>query len=402
MARSRWYQFLQLALALVILIAAAPALSGQDDDDYIKELRKKKAREKAIAEGKDPDAIEPTSTEPAKPKLPPTAAGWVSTIQRKWDSDKAEEQQLVREAVDALKGAIGTDAELAKKVAEDFAGFKEKEAERAVEGAISKSGVSVERLRAVLEENRPAALKAIMDPAYTESDGCKKQPEVDAACAPLFGVWRDPVGYAAQHYGLDLKTPADKLEKLAALLGEIVPGLEQWPEGVAGAEAMMRARGADKLNVKEKEYSANAGILAANEKLEGGTLTEEDKRHVRVLNDYRMMLGKSALTINLTLCKATTGHSKYMNKIKQLAHNIDGHPDGRTPQDRAKRAGFGGPVAENCLVGAGDGDAAVWQWYNAAEHHRNMIGNHSTIGVGHDGVYWTQNFSGGAKSARQR
>jgi len=400
MARSRLIQFLQLALALVILVAAAPALSGQDDDDYIKELRKKKAREKAIAEGKDPDAVEPTSTEPAKPKLPPTAAGWVSTIQRKWDSDKETDQQLVREAVDALKGAIGTDEELAKKVAEDFEGFKEKEAERAVEGAISGSGVSVERLRAVLEENRPAALKAIMDPAYTEADGCKKQPEVDAACAPLFGVWRDPVGYAAQHYGLDLKTPADKLEKLALLLGEIVPGLEKWPEG-ATAESLMRARGAEKLNVKEKEYSANSGILAANEKLEGGTLTEEDKRHVRVLNDYRMMLGKGALSINLTLCKATTGHSKYMNKIKQLAHNIDGHPDGRTPQDRAKRAGFGGSVAENCLVGAGDGDAAVWQWYNAAEHHRNMIGNHSIIGVGHDGLYWTQNFSGGAKGARR-
>lgn len=400
MARSRLIQFLQLALALVILVAAAPALSGQDDDDYIKELRKKKAREKAIAEGKDPDAVEPTSTEPAKPKLPPTAAGWVSTIQRKWDSDKETDQQLVREAVDALKGAIGTDEELAKKVAEDFEGFKEKEAERAVEGAISGSGVSVERLRAVLEENRPAALKAIMDPAYTEADGCKKQPEVDAACAPLFGVWRDPVGYAAQHYGLDLKTPADKLEKLALLLGEIVPGLEKWPEG-ATAESLMRARGAEKLNVKEKEYSANSGILAANEKLEGGTLTEEDKRHVRVLNDYRMMLGKGALSINLTLCKACTGHSKYMNKIKQLAHNIDGHPDGRTPQDRAKRAGFGGSVAENCLVGAGDGDAAVWQWYNAAEHHRNMIGNHSIIGVGHDGLYWTQNFSGGAKGARR-
>jgi hypothetical protein len=302
----------------------------------------------------------------------------------------------VREAVDALKNAIGTDKELAAKVIEDFAGFKEKEAERAADDAVRTSGVTIERLRDVLDENRPKALRAIMDPAYTEADGCKKQPDVDAACKPLFDVWRDPLGYAAQHFGLDLKTPADQLENLALLLGEIVPDLAKWPEG-ASAESIMRARGGTLLNVKEKEYKANSGVLEANEQVKGDTITDEDRRHVRVLNDYRMMLGKGCVAINATLCKATTGHSKYMNKIKQLAHNIDGHPDGRTPQDRARRAGFGGSVAENCLVGASDGEQAVWQWYNAAEHHRNMIGNHTIIGVGHDGDYWTQNFSGGAK-----
>ncbi|MCA8914383.1 MAG: hypothetical protein KDB90_03140 [Planctomycetes bacterium] len=398
MARSRLVPTLKwIVLLLVMLVMAAPALSAQDDDDdFIKELRKKKAREKAIAEGKDPDAVE-KPPEPAKPKLPPTASGWVSTIQRKWDSDKETDQQLVKEAVEALKGAIGEDKELAAKVAEDFKGFKEKEAARAVDDAIRASGVTVDRLRTVLDENRPLALKAIMDPAYTESDGCKKQPEVDAACKPLFEVWRDPVGYAAEHFGLDLAAPAAKLDALAATLGEIVPELATWPEGFDGAEAMMRQKGAELLNVKEKEYKANSGVLEANEALEGGTLTDEDKRHVRVLNDYRMMLGKGCVSINLSLCKATTGHSQYMNKIKKLAHNIPGEPGGATPQARAKNAGFAGSVAENCLVGAENGDQAVWQWYGAAEHHRNMIGNHSIIGVGHDGAYWTQNFSGGGR-----
>ena len=396
MARNRLIWALKWALMLVVMLGvAAPALSAQDDDDFIKEMRKKKAREKAIAEGKDPDAVE--APPPAKPKLPPTASGWISTIQRKWDSDKETDQQLVREAVAALKGAIGEDKELAAKVVEDFEGFKETEAERAADEAIRASGVTVDRLRTVLDENRPKALKAIMDPAYTESDNCSKQPEVDAACKPLFDVWRDPLGFAVEHYGLDLTTPAAKLDALAAQLGEIVPELANWPEGFDNAEAVMRAKGVTYLNVKEKEYKANSGVLESNEKLEGGTLTDEDKRHVRVLNDYRMMLGKGCVAINLALCKATTGHSAYMNKIKKLAHNIDGHPDGRTPQDRAKKAGFGGSVAENCLYGADNGEQAVWQWYNAAEHHRNMIGNHSIVGVGHDGTYWTQNFSGGSR-----
>jgi hypothetical protein len=384
-----------LLIALALAFITAP-LFAQDDDEFIKELRKKQQREKDIAAGKDPDAK--PEVEPAKPKLPPTAAGWVSTIQRKWNSDKDTDQQLVRDAIAALKGAIGEDKELAAKVVEDFAGFKELAAEHEVDDAIRASGVTLERLREVLDVNRPLALKAIMDPAYTEADGCKKQPDVDCACKPLFEVWRDPVGYAATNFGLDLKTPAAKLEALALLLGEIVPELAKWPEGVESAEALMRARGANVLNVKEKEYEANSGVLEGNEAAKGDTITDEDRRHVRVLNDYRMMLGKGCVTINATLCKATTGHSKHMNKIKQLAHNIDGHPDGRTPQDRAKRAGYGGSVSENCLVGAEDGEQAVWQWYGAAEHHRNMIGNHSIIGVGHDGTYWTQNFSGGSKN----
>ena len=91
MARSRFYTAASLAVAILALIMiAAPALHAQDDDDFIKELRKKKQREKAIKEGKDPDA-EPEAKEPPKPKLPPTASGWVSTIKRKWDSDRDDD-----------------------------------------------------------------------------------------------------------------------------------------------------------------------------------------------------------------------------------------------------------------------------------------------------------------------
>lgn len=397
MARSRLcYTIVFLLVGALVLSVSAPVQVAQDDeDDFFKELRKKKKREKAIAEGKDPDAIEEEEKAPAKPKLPDTASGWVRTIQRKWNSDKPEDTELVDQAFEKLIEAIGDDDELRQDVHDDFEGWKEKAADKAVADAIRSARVSVRQLRDVLDENRPKALKAIMNPEYTEADGCRLQPEVDKACAPLFGVWNDPVGYAAEHFGLDLATPAGMLDGIARRLGDLAPALAKWPEPHEGASDYMRAVGAGHLNVKEKEYKAAGGILEANEKLEGGTLTDEDKRHVRVLNDYRMMLGKGALTINLTLCRACYEHSKYMNEIKQLAHNIDGHPYGRTPQDRAKRAGYGGFVAENCLVGAGDGDQAVWQWYRAAEHHRNMIGNHSIIGVGHDGTYWTQNFSGG-------
>ncbi|MBX3461202.1 MAG: hypothetical protein KF696_14755 [Planctomycetes bacterium] len=382
-------------VAVMAMFIALPVVSAQDDDDFYKEVRKKKAREKAIAEGKDPDAQpEPP---PEKPKLPADADGWMSYIQRRWNSTKPEELQTVREAADKLKEAIGTEQALREKVVKNFQGFKEKEAERELQDAIRKSGVTVEKLRVVLDESRPLALKAIMNPRYTEADNCKLQPEVDKACAPLFAVWRDPVGYSVDKFGLDLKAPGARLDGLATLLGEFDPALASWGENVTDAEAYMKSRGREFLNVSEREYKANRKLLDANDAMQGGTLTEEDKRHVRVLNDYRMMLGKGCLAINLQLCQACTGHSKYQEKIGRIGHNIDGHPEGRTPQDRARRAGFAGSVAENCLMGAADGAAAVWQWYNAAEHHRNMIANHSIIGVGHSGVYWTQNFSGGSR-----
>lgn len=394
---SRWLRFSSMALCTALAVACvfAPVARAQDDDGLADELRKKKLREKAIKEGKDPDAVEAASTEPARPKLPDTASGWIGTIKRLWDSDKEPDKQLVTEAFQKLKESVGAEAELAAKVAKNFEGFKESEAERSLSAALAKAGVSVEKLRAVLEANRPLAIKAIMNPAYTEADGCKLQPQVDEACRPLFMVWRDPVGYAIEKMGLNLANPSGKLDSLAARLGELSPELARWPAPHENALAYMRASGASQLDVKKKEYDGARGVLEANEKLQGGMLTDEDKRHVRVLNDYRMMLGRNVLSINLQLVEATTRHSQYQEKVGQIGHNMDGHPDGRTPQDRARRAGFGGSVAENCLMGARDGDAAVWQWYNAAEHHRNMIAPHSIIGVGHSGVYWTQNFSGG-------
>lgn len=386
-----------LCAAVSLALLASPLVRAQDDDGFVEELRKKKAREKAIREGKDPDAIEPASAEPPKPKLPESASGWIGTIKRLWSSDKENDKTLVNEAFAKLQESIGTDADLRAKVAKSFDLFKEAEAERALSSALARSGVTVEKLRGVLEANRPLALKAIMNPAYTEADGCKLQPEVDKACKPLFGVWRDPVGYAVENMGLNLAQPAEKLNELARRLGELSPDLGKWPAPHENALTYMRASGATQLDVKKKEYDAARGVLEANEKLQGGMLTDEDKRHVRVLNDYRLMLGRGALGINLQLVEACTRHSQYQEKIGRIAHVIDGHPDGRTPQDRARRAGFGGSVAENCLMGAKDGDAAVWQWYNAAEHHRNMIAPHTIIGVGHSGVYWTQNFSGGGQ-----
>ena len=397
MLKLRIFGLFLIGALCVGLAGGGDVAMAQDDpdDDFIKEWREKKRREKAIAEGKDPDAIEPKVA--AKPKLPPTASGWMATIKQKWDSKKEDELKLVDEAVEKLKAAIGDSSDFRDKVRKSFDGYKETKAQRALATALIRAKVSVESLRAVLKKKRPIAMRAIMNPAYTEADGCKLQPDVDRACAPLFAVWNDPVGYAIEKMGMDLAGPAAKLDRLASKIGEIVPELAEWPDSAKNAIEYMRANSEKVLNVKAKAYKAHRNTLTYNAKLKGGRVTEEDRKHIAVLNDYRMMLGKGTVKLQLQLCNATTRHSEHLKKIGRIGHNINGHPDGRTPGDRAKRAGYAGGVSENVLVGATTGAEAVWQWYRAAEHHRNMIGNHSLLGVGHAGNYWTQNFAGGRR-----
>ena len=391
-----------IAIAGVVALLAAPVqIRADDDDDFYKALREKQRREKAIKEGKDPDAQpEPAkSAEPEPPKLPDTAAGWISTIKRNWNSEKPEEQKLFEDAVTKLREAIGSEATLRAKVAKSFEFFKEKEASKLAGAAIKDVQGTRDAMRRIITENRPLAIKAIMNPKYTEADDCKLQPEVDAACKPLFDVWRDPMQYLLEVKKVDLKPAAQKLDRLATHLTSIDESLGKWGAGVADAEGYLRLTCLAVIDLKREETSANQGTLAANEAISDTEVDAESKAHVRILNDSRMMLGRGALAINLCLHKAATSHSKYQEKIGRIGHDIPGHPDGTTPKERCKRAGYAGSVGENCLMGSATGDAAVWQWYRAAEHHRSMIGNWSHIGAGHSGVYWTQNFGGGGGRA---
>ncbi|MCC6574448.1 MAG: CAP domain-containing protein [Planctomycetes bacterium] len=386
-----------LAIALGVLVSTSVKAGNDDDDAYIKAMQDKRKREKAIKEGKDPDAKE----EPKEAEGDKTdASGPINTIKQRWDSAKPADAQSVQEAAAKLAELMKSDPGLRGKLLKTFAGFKEQAATKSLGEALRAANVTRERLRGVLTGGRGPALKAIADPKYTEADGCTLQPQVDAACAPLFEVWRDPIGYAVKNMKLDLAAPAAKLDGLAQLLGGLVSELATWEGGAANAEATLRAQGTTMMDIKREETAANKDTLAANDSLKDKNVTDLSKDHVRALNDYRMMLGKAALRIDIALTKAAMGHAKYSESIKEIGHVMPGHPDGATHQERCKKAGYGGSTGENCLMGAEAGEDAVWQWYRAAEHHRSMIGDWIHIGAGHSGKYWVQNFGGGAGKGR--
>jgi uncharacterized protein YkwD len=64
----------------------------------------------------------------------------------------------------------------------------------------------------------------------------------------------------------------------------------------------------------------------------------------------------------------------------------------KTPWDRAAKFGTSAS-GENIAMGARSGPASIWMWWYSPGHLKNMTnGGHNRIGLGQNGVYWTQLF----------
>ncbi len=117
---------------------------------------------------------------------------------------------------------------------------------------------------------------------------------------------------------------------------------------------------------------------------------EEEYRLVFMTNQYRVLLGKSALRLDAKLCDAARDHSRDMVEKKFFAHESP-VPGKRTPGDRATRAGTSAH-AENIAMGSERAEGPFWMWFHSLGHHQNMLGEHASIGVGNHGKHWTEMF----------
>lgn len=147
------------------------------------------------------------------------------------------------------------------------------------------------------------------------------------------------------------------------------------------------------LDVDEKAVAgrmppADQAVMRGNVSLARGLSLEE--RHVILLtNQYRVLMGKTALRINPKLCDAAREHSRDMKE-----HNFFSH-DSPLPgkENCVKRAARHGTKcnSENLAKDATI-EEAFWGWFGSVPHHRGMLGPWKQIGVGHHQTYWTQNF----------
>ncbi len=115
---------------------------------------------------------------------------------------------------------------------------------------------------------------------------------------------------------------------------------------------------------------------------------------VKLTNDQRAQHGCSALRVDSRLRTAARAHSADMRDKHYFDHNS---PDGRTPWDRIKAAGYADPGAENIAQGYPTAQAVVQGWMNSSGHRANILNcDLKAIGIGvatgQGGPWWTQDF----------
>ncbi len=298
----------------------------------------------------------------------------------------------------ALPGAAQKEADKARdRAGKALASLRKKAASR-VEKAIKKS-VDAASYRARwerLEQLRTAALAVINDPGVypDENHGAVGQPTVDAKVNELEAFWTSlPPVFEEPEVAKDLELLEatapwlDELEVDERRRGKTVDDLREELNKRAGCPYMAPTPEASRL------AELNAKVLAHNANLPG--VSEDGREQVRILNEYRIMLGLHALAIDPRLVECAAKHSRWMEQAGNMTHD-EPDPARATPQKRAGLEGYNDPVGENVAFGMSTPLGAHKAWYTSSGHHRNMIhkGFHQ-VGVARSGTYWTQVFGAG-------
>ncbi|MFD5231065.1 CAP domain-containing protein [Streptomyces qaidamensis] len=113
-----------------------------------------------------------------------------------------------------------------------------------------------------------------------------------------------------------------------------------------------------------------------------------------LVNEERAKVGCSPVAANSALTGLAQSYSEDMAARGFFDHT---DPDGRTPWDRAEKAGISNLGGENIARGQADAAAVMDAWMNSPGHRANILNcDFKTLGVGAEfgsgGPWWTQNF----------
>ncbi|MFH9990396.1 CAP domain-containing protein [Streptomyces luteogriseus] len=113
-----------------------------------------------------------------------------------------------------------------------------------------------------------------------------------------------------------------------------------------------------------------------------------------LVNEERAKVGCSPVAANSSLTALAQSYSEDMAARGFFDHT---DPDGRTPWDRAEKAGISNLGGENIARGQADAAAVMDAWMNSPGHRANILNcDFKTLGVGVElgsgGPWWTQNF----------
>ncbi|MFC9625113.1 CAP domain-containing protein [Streptomyces sp. NPDC056930] len=113
-----------------------------------------------------------------------------------------------------------------------------------------------------------------------------------------------------------------------------------------------------------------------------------------LVNQERAKVGCSPVTAGASLTSLAQDFSDDMAARGFFDHT---DPDGRTPWDRASKAGVQGLGGENIARGQADAQAVMDSWMSSDGHRANILNcDYKTLGVGvhfgAGGPWWTQDF----------
>jgi uncharacterized protein YkwD len=123
--------------------------------------------------------------------------------------------------------------------------------------------------------------------------------------------------------------------------------------------------------------------------------TTETAKVVELVNTARADAGCGPVHADPRLDSAALAHSEDMIARDYFSHTT---PDGVSPWDRAKAAGYDVPTGENIALGQPDAAAVMDAWMNSEGHRANILNCSSkAVGMGlatdSGGTpYWTQMF----------
>ena len=130
----------------------------------------------------------------------------------------------------------------------------------------------------------------------------------------------------------------------------------------------------------------------------GAGMTAAEAEVLRLVNAQRSVHGCGALASNAVLLAVARAHSADMATKGYFDHTS---PDGRSPFDRMRAAGYrGNLMGENIAAGQRTAAAVMTAWMNSPGHRANILNcGYKVIGIGVAtrssspyGIYWTQDF----------
>ncbi|WP_372369377.1 FHA domain-containing protein [Candidatus Uabimicrobium sp. HlEnr_7] len=259
----------------------------------------------------------------------------------------------------------------------------------------------LQQLKTELEKRRKHALALIFDektyPA-DETKGAAAQPDVDKRVAAVREIWETP------SKGIEKLSP--RILKSKKIILQIDTFLKKEYSGMYEVPREDRLESLNsfidgRLDIKNYAESPQENQRIRDSKIvmeenNSGTndATSTERRQVEITNAYRHMMGRSAVKINSSLAIAARKHSGYLRANKIFAHNVPGEPEGATPAQRARTAGYTGRgVGENIYMGRTSPQEAHNGWVHSAGHHRNILNlMWRAMGSGQSSNYWTQKF----------